>query len=130
MPRLAPLGIALLGLAINIVVACRMGLTTDEGAHLAYGDAILRGLPGRPNLFFSSKMPVTALNSAPRMLGNLLSHHDLAPGLVRVLQDLRTARMAMAQITFCRPLLRRRSHCRCRAANFSWAPGRALSWSI
>src|ERR1700756_39488 len=93
MPRRAPLGIALLGLGINIIVACSMGLTTDEGAHLAYGDAILRGLPGRPNLFFSSKMPVTALNSGPRMLGNLLSHRNLAPGLVRILQDLRTARM-------------------------------------
>jgi hypothetical protein len=105
MPRLAPLGIALLGLGINIVVACRMGLTTDEGAHLAYGDFILRRMPDRANLYFSSKMPVTALNSAPRMLGNLLSHRDLAPGLVRILRDLRTARMVTVAAAFCLSLL-------------------------
>jgi multisubunit Na+/H+ antiporter MnhF subunit len=105
MPHPAPLGIALLGLGLNIVVACRMGLTTDEGAHLAYGDFILRGMPDRDNLFFSSKMPVTALNSAPRMLGNLLSHRNLAPGLVRILRDLRTARMVTVASAFCLCLL-------------------------
>jgi hypothetical protein len=105
MPDRAAVGIALLGLGLNIVVACHTGLTTDEGAHLAYGDAILRGMPGRSNLFFSSKMPVTALNSAPRMLGNLLSHRNLAPGLVPILEDLRTARMVTVASAFCLCLL-------------------------
>lgn len=104
MPR-PPRGIALLGLGLNILVACRMGLTNDEGGHLAYGDAILRGMPERPNLSLSSKMPVTALNSAPRMLGELLSHRRLAPGLVRILQALRTARMATVASAFCLSLL-------------------------
>jgi 4-amino-4-deoxy-L-arabinose transferase-like glycosyltransferase len=100
-----PLGIALIGLGLNIVVACSMGLTTDEGAHLAYGDAILRGTPDRTSLYFNSKMPVTALNSFPRMLGSLLRNHGLAPRLLPLLTDLRTARMATVAAAFCLCLL-------------------------
>jgi 4-amino-4-deoxy-L-arabinose transferase-like glycosyltransferase len=95
-----PLGIAFLGLGINLIVACKTGRTTDEAAHLAYGDSILRGSAVRANLFFNSKMPVTALNSAPRMIGGLLAKRGLAPVFTNELQDIRAARMATVAAAF------------------------------
>ena len=100
-----PLGIALLGLGLNLTVAFRTGRTTDEAAHLAYGDSILRGSAARPNLFFSSKMPVTALNSAPRMAAAFLGRHGLPASLAERLQDVRVARLPTVAAAFCLCLL-------------------------
>lgn len=100
-----PLGIALLGLCLNLVVAFRTGRTTDEAAHLAYGDSILRGSAARPNLFFSSKMPVTALNSAPRMAAAFLGRHGLPASLAERLKDVRVARIPTVAAAFCLCLL-------------------------
>jgi 4-amino-4-deoxy-L-arabinose transferase-like glycosyltransferase len=104
--RLAlPLGIALLGFVLNTIVAWRMGRTVDEAAHLGYGDRILEGSAARPNIYFDSKMPVTALNSIPGKIGGLLRSHGLAPRLATALKDLRTARMVTVAAAFCLCLL-------------------------
>lgn len=104
--RLAvPLGIALLGFMLNAIVAWRMGRTVDEAAHLGYGDRVLEGSPARQNLYFSSKMPVTALNSVPGKIGGLLRNHGLAPRVATALKDIRAARMVTVAAAFCLCLL-------------------------
>ncbi len=101
---LLPLGVALLGLGINIVVATYMAPTTDEGSHISYGGAILRGKPDR-SASFDSKMPVSAFNAFPRGVGTLLRDHRMAPHLASILRDMRVPRYATIVAAFCLCLL-------------------------
>jgi hypothetical protein len=96
-----PLGIALLGLGINIIVATSMAETADEGGHVSYGGAILRGKPDRFKSSFDSKMPVSALNAFPRGVGTFLRDHGMAPGLANILRDMRATRYATIAAAFC-----------------------------
>src|SRR5262245_3505235 len=50
------LGIALLGLVLNAVVAANMAPTADEEFHLGYGARILGGVADRSFAGFDSKM--------------------------------------------------------------------------
>lgn len=95
-----PLGIALLGLGINIIVAMNMAPTIDENTHVAYGSAILKGEPERASIIFDSKMPVSAFNALPRGLGTYLRERGKAPGLVGILRDLRATRYATMAAAF------------------------------
>ena len=99
---LLPLGIALLGLLVNIIVAMSMAPTTDEGSHVAYGAAILRGNPNRSVSYLDSKMPVSALNAFPRGVGAFLRDHRIASGRAAadILLDLRTPRWATVAAAF------------------------------
>ena len=100
-----PLGIALLGLGINIIVATSMAETADESSHVSYGGAILRGKPDRLRSSFDSKMPVSALNAFPRGVGTFLRDHRMAPGLANILRDMRAPRYATIAAAFCLSLL-------------------------
>jgi Dolichyl-phosphate-mannose-protein mannosyltransferase len=100
-----PLGIALLGLVINVIVATSMAKTTDESRHVDYGIKILRGEPDRSNFAFDSKMPVSALNALPRGVGTYLRDHGMAPGLANILRDMRAPRYATIAAAFCLCLL-------------------------
>lgn len=96
-----PLGIALLGLGINIIVVTSMAETSDELYHVGYGAAILRGNPDRFRVEFDSKMPVSALNAVPRGVGAFLQGHGEAPGIAGLLRDMRAARYGTVAAAFC-----------------------------
>jgi 4-amino-4-deoxy-L-arabinose transferase-like glycosyltransferase len=100
-----PLGIALLGLGINIIVANSMAPTIDEHIHISYGAAILNGKPERASIIFDSKMPVSAFNAFPRGVGRYLQDHGKAPRLANILQDMRATRYATIAAAFCLSLL-------------------------
>jgi hypothetical protein len=98
-----PLGIAFLGLVLNIVVASRMSWTTDEGMHLRYGALILRGSPDRWSLYLESKMPVTALNALPYSVGTFLKKHGWrgwTPGPAEGANSVRPGRAATVAASF------------------------------
>lgn len=95
-----PLGTALLGLIINIVVATSMAPTSDERWHVSYGAHILQGKPERPNVLYDSKMPVSALNALPYGVAWYLRHHEIAPALANILEDVRTPRWATIAAAF------------------------------
>jgi hypothetical protein len=95
-----PTGLAVLGLALNIIVASRMAETFDEGWHIQYGAAILQGAPDRSSRFFDSKMPITALNAIPRGVAKLLGTRGIAPRFSNALRDIRAARIATIIATF------------------------------
>jgi hypothetical protein len=104
--RLAiPLGIAFIGLVLNIIVAGSMSPTTDEFMNLRYGSEVLRGSPDRWTLFVESKMPVTAMNALPHSVGTFLQMHRRVPGLAARLQSIRVDRAATIAATFCLCLL-------------------------
>src|SRR5712691_11320761 len=93
--RLLPLGIALLGLVLDVVVDYKMAPTIDEGDHILYGEEILRGTADRAaGAFFSSKMPISALNALPVELSALFTRHGWVPSLALKLKDIRVARLA------------------------------------
>jgi len=100
-----PLGIALLGLGINIIVATNMAPTTDEPWHVAYGVLILQGKPDKTNVLLDSKMPVSALNAFPRGVAKYLRDHGRAPSLANILRDARTTRWATIAAALCLSLL-------------------------
>ena len=100
-----PLGIALLGLGINVAVATSMAETVDERDHVAYGIAIIRGNPDRLDSRFDSKMPVSALNALPRAASVFLRDRGMAPGLANILRDMRAARYGTIAAAFCLCLL-------------------------
>jgi len=100
-----PLGIALLGLLINIIVATSMAPTIDEVNHVWYGALIVRGKPDRFTPKFDSKMPVSALNALPRGVGKFLGDHGMTPGLANILRDMRAPRYATIATAFCLCLL-------------------------
>ena len=96
-----PLGIAFLGLVINIIVATSMAQTGDESTHVDYGIAIIRGNPDRFIAEYDSKMPVTALNALPRGIGTFLRDHRIAPRVANLLRDMRAPRYATIAAAFC-----------------------------
>jgi 4-amino-4-deoxy-L-arabinose transferase-like glycosyltransferase len=100
-----PLGIALLGLVINIIVATSMAPTTDEGSHLNYGIQILHGKPDRAIPSFDSKMPVTAFNAFPRSAATYLRARGMAPRLASILFDMRPGRYVTVAVAFALCLL-------------------------
>jgi uncharacterized protein (TIGR03437 family) len=100
-----PLGIALLGLAINVVVATSMSETYDEPDYVAYGVAILHGKPDRFRALLDSKMPVSALNALPLVAGDYLRHRGKAPRLAKILIDMRARRYGTIAAAFCLSLL-------------------------
>lgn len=93
--RLLPLGIALVGLVLDVVVDYKMAPTIDEADHILYGEEILRGTADRAaGPFFSSKMPISALNALPVELSVFFTRHGWVPGLAPKLKDIRVARLA------------------------------------
>jgi 4-amino-4-deoxy-L-arabinose transferase-like glycosyltransferase len=85
--------IGLAGL-LDTVVAARMGRTPDEGAHVEYGRRVLRGEPIRDRIYLDSKMPVSALNAIPAVVGERLEARQLLPGAAARLQEWKVARAA------------------------------------
>jgi uncharacterized protein (TIGR03437 family) len=100
-----PLGIALLGLAINIVVATSMSETYDEPDYISYGLAILHGKPDRFRALLDSKMPVSALNALPLVAADYLRDRGRARRLEKILRDIRARRYATIAVAFCLCLL-------------------------
>jgi uncharacterized protein (TIGR03437 family) len=100
-----PLGIALVGLVINIIVATSMSETYDEPDYVAYGVAVLHGKPDRFRALLDSKMPVSALNALPLVAGDYLRDHRMAPRLARILRDMRARRYGTMAAAFCLCLL-------------------------
>lgn len=100
-----PLGIALLGLLLNIVVATSMSETFDEPDYVLYGLAILHGKPDRFKTSLDSKMPVSVLNALPAAAADYLHNHHKAPRLERVLRDMRARRYGTIVVAFCLCLL-------------------------
>ncbi len=99
---LLPLGIAFLGLALNTIVAFEMSPTVDEGSHVGYGVAVLKGAPMRDSvtLDFSSQMPVSVLNALPRADAKLLGMLGFSGKLVHTLGSVRAARFPTILATF------------------------------
>ena len=91
--RLFGLLLAAVALVIDIGVAMSMSTTYDETGHIVYGARLLHFRPGRQGEFDDSKMPVTAFNAFPPVLGGILEKRHAAPGLVSLLRDIRTARI-------------------------------------
>ena len=100
-----PLGIALVGLVINIIVATSMSETYDEPDYVAYGVAVLHGKPDRFRALLDSKMPVSALNALPLVAGDYMRDHRVAPRLARILRDMRARRYGTIAAAFCLCLL-------------------------
>ncbi len=100
-----PLGIALLGLVINIVVATSMSETYDEPDYVSYGVAILHGKPDRFRALLDSKMPVSALNALPLVAADYLQHRGKAPRIEKILRDIRARRYGTIAAAFCLCLL-------------------------
>jgi 4-amino-4-deoxy-L-arabinose transferase-like glycosyltransferase len=99
--RLAlPFAIAILGLAMNTIVALSMSQTMDEEGHLAYGFRIMHGAPDRSQQIFDSKMPVTLFNALPRAASAILRDSGTAPGLAEMLHDVRAARLVSVAAAF------------------------------
>lgn len=96
-----PLGIALLGLLLNIVVATSMSETFDEPDYVLHGLAILHGKPDRFKTSLDSKMPVSVLNALPAAAADYLHNHRLE----RVLRDMRARRYGTIAVAFCLCLL-------------------------
>src|SRR5215831_1198300 len=57
----------------DLFVAHSMSRTFDEPSHLEYGTNILEGQPDRSRQSLDSKMPITALNALPGVIG---AHFD------------------------------------------------------
>lgn len=97
-----PLGIALLGLALNTIVAIKMAMTSDEPSHVGYGVAVLKGSPERSLTYFrfNSQMPVSALNALPHAVGKLLRTSGLAERLGERLSGFRAARFPTVLAAF------------------------------
>lgn len=85
---------ALVHVVLAGVTACSMAPTYDESAHLAYGIAMLKGNPDRPNPSLASKMPVSVLNAAPRALARGLESTGWLPQLASFLVDIRVTRFS------------------------------------
>jgi uncharacterized protein (TIGR03437 family) len=100
-----PLGIALLGLVINIVVATSMSETYDEPDYVSYGLAILHGKPDRFRALLDSKMPVSALNALPLVAADYLRDRGKARRVERILRDMRARRYGTIAAAFCLCLL-------------------------
>jgi 4-amino-4-deoxy-L-arabinose transferase-like glycosyltransferase len=79
---------------LDTIVAVRMGRTPDEGAHVEYGRRVLHGEPIRDRIYFDSKMPVSALNAIPGVVGEQLERRQLLPRAAALLQDWKVARAA------------------------------------
>jgi 4-amino-4-deoxy-L-arabinose transferase-like glycosyltransferase len=100
-PGLLPVGIALLGFVLNLIVATSMAGTTDESWHVDYGISILQGSGDRSaEPLFDSKMPVSAPNALPRAIGKYLQTHGLAGDLAEKLRDFRVSRYATIAASF------------------------------
>ena len=104
-PLILPLGIALLGVVINIVVATSMSETYDEPDYVSYGVAILHGKPDRFRALLDSKMPVSALNALPLVAADYLQRRGKAPRIEKILRDIRARRYGTIAAAFCLCLL-------------------------
>jgi hypothetical protein len=100
-----PLGLALLGTVIRIIVAFAMAPTIDEPSHISYAGMILKGKPDRPSVIYDSKVPISVLNALPRALGVFFRDRHTHPRLAGILLDLRITRYATVAASFCLCLL-------------------------
>ena len=80
-----PLGIALLGLILNSIVAINMSETFDEPDYVLYGLNVLHGKPDRFKNMLDSKMPASALNALPVMAADYLHNHHRYGHLEKIL---------------------------------------------
>jgi 4-amino-4-deoxy-L-arabinose transferase-like glycosyltransferase len=100
-PIATPLGLASLGLVLNLAIARSNSVTMDEPFHLRYGAAILHGATSRElSIFFDSKMPVSAFNAAPAVISTILRKHGWPDAVTRTLEDVRTARFPTIAASF------------------------------
>ena len=100
-----PLGLALLGAVINIIVAVSMAPTIDEPVHMGFAGMILKGKPDRPSVIYDSKVPISVLNALPRAAGAFFRDHHTHPRLAGILLDQRVTRYATIAASFCLCLL-------------------------
>lgn len=101
-----PVCIGLLGLLLNTIVASNMAPTADEGIHLYYAIQILKGAPDRSqDIYFNSKMPVSVLNTVPRVMSRLFREKGIFGSLTDHLEDMRAARYATIFAAFALCLL-------------------------
>jgi len=60
-------------LLVNVLSVWHLSATYDEGRHLQYGRNLLNLDPRRSEPFYDSKMPFSALNAVPSLIGQRLS---------------------------------------------------------
>jgi len=57
----------------GIYCISKTSITSDEGGHLIYGEMLLKGIPERNTpALFNSKMPISVLNTIPRVIEYVL----------------------------------------------------------
>jgi hypothetical protein len=95
-----PVGIALLVLALNVVVAFKMAPTNDERDHINYGAQVLRGSADRSYYAYDSKMPVTALNALSARAAGFLRSHGLRARTADEHGEIRASRLATVLVAF------------------------------
>ena len=77
-----------LSAVLNIVVALKASLTTDEPLHLSYGARVLRSQPDHLfGGFTDSQMPISALNALPQVIADSLQKHNEFPRIADILQQ-------------------------------------------
>ena len=100
--------VLLLGLAalLDIVVAMRASITTDEPHHVSYGARILHFEPDRlVGGFCDSQMPISALNAAPQVIASQLESHHLLRPISAALDKFKFARVPTILATLVLDLL-------------------------
>jgi 4-amino-4-deoxy-L-arabinose transferase-like glycosyltransferase len=91
---------------LNVGVALRASVTTDEPHHINYGGHILQFNPDRlfPD-FCDSQMPISALNAAPLIIAQHLDAHGLLRPVSAALNHLGVARVPTILATLALDLL-------------------------
>ena len=91
---------------LNVGVALKASVTTDEPHHINYGGQILQLNPDRlfPD-FCDSQMPISALNAAPLMIAQHLDDHGVLHPIAAALNHLPVARVPTILATLALDLL-------------------------
>lgn len=96
-----PVCIAGIGFLLNLIVATYMAPAADESVHVHYAIQILEGTADRSqDIYFNSKMPVSLLNAAPRLMSQLFREKEIFSALSHRLDDFRAARYATVIAAF------------------------------
>jgi len=100
--------IFLLGVAacLNIIVALKASITSDEAHHVDYGVRVLHFQPDRQlGGICDSQMPVSALNALPQTIGAKMLEHGFLPSVSKILIRAELARLPTILATLCLDLL-------------------------
>jgi 4-amino-4-deoxy-L-arabinose transferase-like glycosyltransferase len=100
--------ILLLGLSalLDMGVAAKASITTDEPLHVSYGVRVLHFEPDHyVGGFSDSQMPISALNAAPQVIASHLESHHLLRPISAVLNHFKVARFPTILATLALNLL-------------------------